>query len=90
MTALDAALVAVMETAVKPLAEEVRALRVEVESLRDGRADALLTVEEAAKVLGTTAAAVRKRIARGTLAAVRSGRAIRLRRGSLVSDGACR
>ena len=46
--------------------------------------DDLVNVEEAGQMLGISAAAVRKRVERGQLIAVRIGRSLRFRRSDLL------
>ncbi len=84
MSALDAALASAVADAMRPLIDEIRALRAEVAQLRRNGADDLLTVEQAAKLLDCSPAALRKKIARGSVPAVRSGRSVRLRRCDLT------
>jgi excisionase family DNA binding protein len=57
-----------------------------VEAVRAAMQDRLLTVEQAAEVAGCSPGAVRKRIARGTLPAVRTGRVVRVRTSDLLGE----
>jgi excisionase family DNA binding protein len=72
-----------VEAALRALMPELRVMvRAEVEAaLRES----LLTVERAAELAATSPAAIRKRIARGTIPAVRHGRAVRLRREDVLA-----
>jgi excisionase family DNA binding protein len=54
------------------------------EAVRAALADRLVDIEEAAKIAGCSAGALRKRIARGTLKVVRIGRAVRVRTSDLL------
>lgn len=54
-----------------------------VMSVRENRAERLLTVNETAEILGLTPAAVRRRVGRGTLIARTVGRSLRFRREDL-------
>lgn len=47
-------------------------------------AERLITLEEAAEIVGTSVAALRKRVQRGRLPVVRQGRSLRVRRGDLA------
>jgi excisionase family DNA binding protein len=57
-----------------------------VEAVRTAIADRLVSVEEAAELIGCSPGALRKRIARGTLPVVRCGRAVRVRTSSLLGE----
>ena len=57
-----------------------------VEAVRTAMADRLVSVEEAAEIAGCSPGALRKRIARGTLSVVRSGRTIRVRTSDLLGE----
>jgi excisionase family DNA binding protein len=59
-----------------------------VEAVRAAMADRLVTVEEAAEIVASSAGALRKRIDRGTLPAVRLGRTVRVRTSDLFKAGA--
>jgi excisionase family DNA binding protein len=48
--------------------------------------DRLVTVEEAASIAACSAGAIRKRIARGALPAVRVGRTVRVRTSDLLGE----
>jgi len=78
---------ALIAEAQAPLREEIRALHAKLDALREDRADELLTVEEAARLMGVLPGALRKKIQRRTLAVVRVGRSVRIRRGALRGDG---
>lgn len=71
--------------ALKEIIPELKAelARVIVETV----GDRLLTVEEAAGIVGVSPKALRKRIERGTVPAIRLGRSIRVRRSALFADG---
>jgi excisionase family DNA binding protein len=55
-----------------------------VEAVRTAMADRLVTVEEAASIAACSTGATRKRVARGTLPAVRVGRTVRVRTSDLL------
>ena len=57
-----------------------------VDAVRTAMADRLVTVEEAASIAACSAGAIRKRIARGTLPAVRVGRTVRVRTSDLLGE----
>jgi excisionase family DNA binding protein len=81
---IEQALRAVVEAAVAPVVDELRALRAEVDKLRaagPGR-DGYLTVAQAAEVAGVKPATIREWIRRGDLAEHRAGRLMRV----LASD----
>jgi excisionase family DNA binding protein len=67
--------------------DEVRAAV--ADAMRAAQADRLVTVEEAAALVGTSPGALRKQIARGNIPAIRRGGTVRLRVGDLLalSDG---
>ena len=58
-----------------------------VEAVRTAMMDRLVTVEEAASIAACSTGAIRKRIARGTLPAVRVGRTVRVRTSDLLGEG---
>ena len=70
---------------IRAMRREIGELRAEVAALHSDRNDDMLTVDAAAELLGTSPAALRKKIQRGTVPSVRSGRSIRIRRRDLVS-----
>jgi excisionase family DNA binding protein len=57
-----------------------------VEAVRAAMADRLITVKEAAGVAGCSTEAIRKRIARGALPAIRNGRTVRVRMSDLLGN----
>jgi|GEM_PF-3568903 excisionase family DNA binding protein len=57
-----------------------------VEAVRTAMMDRLVTVEEAASIAACSTGAIRKRIARGTLPAVRVGRTVRVRTSDLLGE----
>lgn len=56
------------------------------EAVRQAMNDRLLTVDDAAEVLGCSPGALRKRIARGAVHVVRVGRTVRLRTSDLLGE----
>jgi excisionase family DNA binding protein len=58
-----------------------------VEAVRAAMTDRLVTVDEAASIAACSAGAIRKRIGRGTLPAVRVGRTVRVRTSDLLGGG---
>lgn len=82
---IDLDLTSAVRDAVRAILPE---LRDELASaVRLATADRLVGVDEAAEILGTSPAAVRKRVERGTLKVVRHGRSIRVRVSDLVGLG---
>jgi excisionase family DNA binding protein len=73
-----------VRAAVAAVVPELRAAV--VEAVRAAMMDRLVTVEEAAGIAGCSSGALRKRIARGTLRAVRIGHTVRLRTSDLVGE----
>jgi len=57
-----------------------------VDTVRVALNDKLLTVSQAAEILGCSPMAVRKRVARGALQVVRLGRSIRVKQSSLLGE----
>ena len=84
MSPLDVAFAAAIEVALRPLVAKVDLLIGEIKTLRDGRGDEMLTIDEAAELAGTTSGALRKKIDRGSISVVRLGRSIRIRRADLI------
>jgi len=74
-----------VRAAVASVVPELRAAV--VDAVRAAIADRLVTVEEAAKIAACSAGAIRKRIGRGTLPAVRVGRTVRVRASDLLGGG---
>jgi excisionase family DNA binding protein len=71
-----------IRAAVASVVPELRAAV--VDAVRTAIADRLVSVEEAAEIVGCSPGALRKRIARGTLPVVRNGRAVRVRTSDLL------
>jgi excisionase family DNA binding protein len=57
-----------------------------VETVRVAMTDRLVGIEEASGIAGCSPGALRKRIARGTLPAVRIGRTVRIRTSDLLGE----
>jgi excisionase family DNA binding protein len=74
-----------VRAAVASMVPELRAAI--VEAVRTAMADRLLTVDEAAEVARCSPGAIRKRIARGSLRAVRNGHTVRVRASALLGEG---
>lgn len=73
-----------VRAAVGSMVPELRAAI--VEAVQKAMTDRLVSVEEAATLVGVTPGSLRKRIARGTLRAVRIGRTVRLRTADLLGE----
>jgi len=75
---IDAALAAVVAEAVAPLVDEIRALRATVDALRAASPSRLVTVSELVDLGYGSPATIRRRIADGTITAIRHGRSVRI------------
>jgi len=89
MASLDELVAAAIERAfANQITPEIRALREEVRALKeDGDPNVLVDVKEAARLLGTTEGALRRRLerGRGPLRPVHVGRSVRLRRADILA-----
>ena len=73
-----------IEDSLSAILETLRALTAKVDKLTEGDGDKLLSLEDAAKVVGMTPMALAKRAYRKSVPSVRVGRYIRFRRADLV------
>lgn len=70
--------------AIKPMVREISELKEELRQLRKDTPDRLLTVQEAAKVLGVCDQTVRRRVQDGSLKSQRTGHKIMFNKKDLV------
>lgn len=75
---LEAAITEAVRAAVEPLVEANRKLAAEIEQLRRALPAQLVTVQEAARILGLHEDTIRNRIADGTLPCRRFGKRVRV------------
>lgn len=75
---LEAAIAEAVRAAVEPLVESNRRLATEIEQLRRALPAQLVSVQEAARVLGVHEDTIRRRIADGTLPSRRVGKRVRV------------
>lgn len=69
---------AVLESKLAPLKEQVGQLSAQLEALRRALPPALVSVPEAARLLGLSVSSVRRRVKEGTLPSKRIGSAVRV------------
>jgi excisionase family DNA binding protein len=75
---IDAALAAVVAEAITPLVSEIRELRATVDALRAASPSRLVTVAELVRLGFGSPATIRRRIADGSIPAIRHGRSVRI------------
>jgi excisionase family DNA binding protein len=80
---LDSAMAEVVTTAILPLAEEVRSLKVEVAALRAISPPRYGTVKDAARMLGVSDQTIRRKAELGEIVSTRIGRSVRIDLSSL-------
>ena len=75
---IEAAITDAVATALAPLVAEIRALRASIEALRAASPSRLVTVGELVRLGYGSPATIRRRIADGSIPAIRRGRSVRI------------
>lgn len=75
---IEAAITDAVATAVAPMIAELQALRAAVDALRAASPSSLVTVAELVRLGYGSPATIRRRIADGSIAAIRHGRSVRI------------